>query len=139
MSKKKVKKMRSRRRKRVASRVETTDASDEEALDSSSLYGYITVALIFGSIGAVGGAIDGYEAAGLVGALISMVVTAVFVAIVGVIAVFLRGVVAACILPLMVLLVVGCIAYELIWGLPNPDVVPDPVVELREAEQVSPI
>ena len=123
------KKTKPKRRKRPPKVMGTTTSCDDE-LGTDSSGGVKTLAILFGIMGGLAGAVDGYKDGGLGLALFLMPFTAVFAAVLGVVAVYLRGIIAAVLLPGMFVLVIGVIAYEVIWGLPDNDAETDSVVEV---------
>lgn len=113
------KKIKPRRRRKKRSPKAVSLTPNEEDQDTHSSGGLKIVAILFGAVGGIGGAIDGYGEGGLPVALICMPITAVFAAIAGVVAVYLRGIIALFLFPLSVILIIGVMAYDLIWGLPD--------------------
>lgn len=96
--------------------------SDEESTETGGSGFLGTAAILFFIAGGIAGVVDGYSSGGLVGALVLMPISAVFIAVLGVTAVYLRGLIAACLLPFTVILISGVVAYDLIWGLPDTNV-----------------
>lgn len=103
------KKAKRRRRRRSPQPAQPTATVTEEASDFG---GYRAVAVVFALIGAACGAIDGYDEGGLPVALILMPIAAVLVAIMGVVAVFLRSVISALFFPAMIVLIIYAVVAQ---------------------------
>lgn len=122
-----------RRRPRMKPALPLTEATSVDAEDDSGdISIYKLAAIAFGILGAFACASDMYSDVGLIGTLFIMPFAAAIFAVIGVVAVFLRGVISVFLVPAMILLLVGTIAHTIIWG-STADAEPDSVEQHVEA------